>query len=94
MSRLKHQGEKVEEVVAQMVERLTSGQEVMGSILSSGAHSLMASGWCQYNVTKLGRSHDDLALSVWQHVKMLDVSLRTCPRDSLVADKDVKKAWR
>ena len=29
--------------------------------------------------------------SVWQHVKLSDVSLGTRPRDSLVADVDVKK---
>ena len=28
---------------------------------------------------------------VWQHVKLEDVSLRTRPRYSLVADEDVKK---
>ena len=28
---------------------------------------------------------------VWQHVKLSDVSLETCPRYSLVVDEDFKK---
>ena len=49
-------------------------------------------GRCQYNVTGWDRSHGLPALSrVWQQVKLLDISLGTRPRYSLVADEDVDK---
>ena len=32
-----------------------------------------------------------IAISVWQYVKISEVSIGTSPRDSLVADEDVKK---
>ena len=72
--------------VAQCLERSTSGQEVMGSI--------PAPYWfcgCQYNVTSWDRSHGLPAVSLWQHVKLSDISLRAGPCYSLVADKKVKK---
>ena len=28
---------------------------------------------------------------VWQHIKLSDISRGTCPQDSLLVDKDVKK---
>ena len=46
-------------------------------------------GRCQYDVTSLDRCHGLIALScVWQHVKLSDVSLGTCPRYSLVVDEE------
>ena len=49
-------------------------------------------GRCQFNMTCWDRSLGLPALSrVWQHLKLSDVSLGTCPRYSLVVDEDVKK---
>ena len=49
-------------------------------------------GRCQYNVTGRDKSHGLPALSrMWQHVKLSDVSLGTCPRYSLVVDENVEK---
>ena len=49
-------------------------------------------GRCQYNVTGWDRSQGLPALSsVWQHVKLSDVSLVTRLRYSLVVDEDVRK---
>ena len=33
------------------------------------------------------KSWSPLSVSVWQHVKLSDISLRTCQRDGLVADE-------
>ena len=71
--------------------RLLDGEEVMvWSPLWPPAPYWL--GRCQHNVTGWDRSRGLLALSrVWQHVKLSDVSLRTRPRYSVVADEDVKK---
>ena len=70
------------------VERATTGQEVVGSILGA-ALSLLDR--CQYNVTVWDRGHGLPALCrVWQHVNLSDVTLGTRPRDSLVAYEDKK----
>ena len=76
--------------VAQSVEHVTPGEEVLGLIPTVAARSLWL-GRCHYNVISWD-SHGLLALSrVWQHVKLSDVSLGTLPRYSLVVDEDIKK---
>ena len=75
--------------VAQWVEFTTSGQEVVGSIPAPGARSLWLDR-CQFNVTRSRQKSWFLrSISVWQQVKLSDVSLRTHRRYSLVADEDV-----
>ena len=44
--------------------------------------------WVSIIVTARDRSHG--LPSLWQHIKLSDVSLGTCPRYSLVAGKNVK----
>ena len=65
---------------AQFVERAIPGEEVLWP---SAPYWL---GRCQYNVTEVM-----VSVSVWQHVKLSDISLGTRPPYSLVVDKDVKK---
>ena len=49
-------------------------------------------GLCQYNVTGCDSSHGLPALSsMWEHVKMSDVSFGTRSRHSLVVDEEFKK---
>ena len=69
---------KIRGAVAQSVECVTHGEEVLGSIPAQGLWqpALYCLGRCQYSVTGWDRSYDLLALSrVWQHVKLSDVSL-------------------
>ena len=51
--------------VAQMVQRVTPCEEVVGSIPAVAARSRVTTGWvgCQYNVTGWDRSHGLPALS-------------------------------
>ena len=68
----------------QTVERETSNQKVMGSIHTLAAHSLLVrsvSGQCEQLRKKLWFLH---LLSVWQHIKMSEISLRTLQRENLV----------
>ena len=74
--------------VAQWIELATSGQEVMGSISPPASYWL---GLGQYNVTGWDRKHGIPALSLCGSTLLSDVNPWTRPRDSLVADKDVKE---
>ena len=65
--------------------------EVVGSIKAPGARSILVgsvSGYCNRLRQKSCSPH---SVSVWQHVKLSDVSLGTRPRYSLVAEENVKK---
>ena len=76
--------------ISQSVEGVTLGEEVLGSIPVVAARSLLV-GSCPYSMTGWDRSYGLPALaSVWQHVKLSDVSLGTRPRYSLADDEDFK----
>ena len=74
--------------VAQWVERTTGGLEFVASIPAPGARSLLAESVSILYDRMRQKSRSPLSISVWQHVKLSDV---TRPRNSLVADEDVKK---
>ena len=77
--------------VAQLVERATPGEEVLGLIPSVAARSLLV--WSvSVECDRLRqKSRSPCSASVWQYVKLSDVSLETRPRYSLFVDEDVKK---
>ena len=72
-----------EGVVALSGERMTPGQGVVGLIPARGTHSLLVG---SLSVSEQLRQKS-CSVSVWQHIKVSDISLR----DSLVSDEEDKK---
>ena len=75
-----------EGAVAQSVERMTPGQEVVGSIPAPGTHSPLV-GSLSVSDQLRQKSWSFCSVSVWQHIKLSDISLR----DSLVSYEEDKK---
>ena len=78
-------------VVAQSVERATSGQGGMDSILDPGARVQLVLAVPVYCDRLRQKPWYPRFVYVWQHVKFSNVSSGSRRRDSLVADEDVKK---
>ena len=92
--------EKIRKIVHRLCVNLRSNkrkciyksQMVVGLILSLSAPVTFWNGSCQYNVTGWERYlSSSCSDSVWQHVKLSDISLGMHPQHSLVADKEMKE---
>ena len=77
--------------LAQSVERRTLGEKILGSIPAVAARSLVV-GSVSVKCDRLRqKSLSPRSASVWQHVKLSDVSLLTRSIYSLAVDEGIKK---